>query len=215
MLARPRETPYSLLVARVERNGEPGPVRTRRGGASSKSTKSSTTDAETALVPVEPSTAPPPPSTLFARHRPSAASPEEAEAAYIAARDSWTSAMRAANSGRSADLASLALAQEAYEAATTERQHWLGTEASPHRAIPIEPTKSTRGIEIVVGQEARVAPGQGARAGRWRARAHEAALRRLITRPRRHRGDAAARGRRRGRPPVRRCASSPARPGTP
>src|SRR6188474_2137121 len=45
---------------------------------------------------------------------------EEADARYVAARDAWTAAMRAANSGRSADLASLAIAQEAYEAAAAE-----------------------------------------------------------------------------------------------
>ncbi|HEY6608778.1 MAG TPA: hypothetical protein VI277_06240 [Candidatus Limnocylindria bacterium] len=61
--------------------------------------------------------------------------------------------MHAANSGRSADLASLALAQEAYEAATAEREIWLSAPAST-RAIPVDPGSVKRDIEIVVGQGA-------------------------------------------------------------
>ena len=74
---------------------------------------------------------------------------EEAEVRYIAARDAWTKAMRAANSGRSADLASLALTQEAYEVADAERERWIGGRV----AIPVEPEAPRRNIEAAVGQE--------------------------------------------------------------
>ena len=47
-------------------------------------------------------------------------SSEEAEERYVMARDAWIAAMGKANSGRSADLASLGIAQEAYEQATVE-----------------------------------------------------------------------------------------------
>jgi hypothetical protein len=57
--------------------------------------------------------------------------------------------MRAAASGRSADLASLAIAQEAYEAASRERDEW--TSGRRTAAIPIEPGRSA--IDVVVGQE--------------------------------------------------------------
>jgi len=74
---------------------------------------------------------------------------EEADARYVAARDEWTKAMRAANSGRSADLASLAIAQEAYEVAVAERDRWhTGTKV----AIPVD-TETRSGIEAAVGHE--------------------------------------------------------------
>ena len=73
----------------------------------------------------------------------------EAMEQYATARDAWLSAMRAANSGRSADMAALALAQEAYELAVAERDRWRGTGAV---AIPIEPAEQ-RPIDAVVGQE--------------------------------------------------------------
>jgi len=75
---------------------------------------------------------------------------EEAEERYIAARDAWTKAMRAANSGRPADLASLALTQEAYEAAVVERERWL---AGGRIAISVDPAEPRRKIEAAVGQE--------------------------------------------------------------
>lgn len=75
---------------------------------------------------------------------------EEVEKHYVAARDEWTKAMRAANSGRSADLATLALTQEAFEAAAAEREQWI---AGGRVAIPIEPEGARRGIEAAVGQE--------------------------------------------------------------
>ena len=75
---------------------------------------------------------------------------EEAEERYIAARDAWTKAMHAANSGRPADLASLALIQEAYEVAVAERQRWL---AGGRIAIPVEESEPRRNIEAAVGQE--------------------------------------------------------------
>jgi hypothetical protein len=75
---------------------------------------------------------------------------KELEERYIAARDAWTAAMRAANSGRPADMASLAIAQETYEAVSEEREHWL---ASGRLAIPIDPAPKSSQIEIAVGQE--------------------------------------------------------------
>lgn len=80
-------------------------------------------------------------------HRPH--SREEAEERYVAARGEWTAAMKAASSGRSSDLAALAIAQEAYEAALAERERWA---ASPKVPIPVEPDRP-QGIEVVVGQE--------------------------------------------------------------
>ena len=79
-----------------------------------------------------------------------ARSPEEAEARYVAARDAWTAAMRAAASGRSADLASLAIAQEAYEAASRERSTWSSGTRAP---IPVEPEPKRSAIDDIVGQE--------------------------------------------------------------
>ena len=81
--------------------------------------------------------------------RPGPRSREEAEALYIAARDAWTKAMHAANSGRPADLASLALVQEAYEVAAAERERWLAARIS----VQIEPPETSRSLEIAVGQE--------------------------------------------------------------
>lgn len=74
---------------------------------------------------------------------------EEAEERYVAARDAWTAAMRGAGSGRPSDLAALAMAQEAYEAALTERNRWA---SSPTVAVPIQVDRPT-GIDAVVGQE--------------------------------------------------------------
>lgn len=74
---------------------------------------------------------------------------EEAEQRYVAAREAWTAAMRAANSGRSSDLAALAMAQEAYEEALADRERWA---SSPSVAIPIGEERP-RGLEAVVGQE--------------------------------------------------------------
>jgi hypothetical protein len=69
---------------------------------------------------------------------------------YVAARDAWTQAMRAATSGRPADMASLAIAQEAYETVVAEREHWL---SSGRVAIPVEPAPKRNEIEVAVGQE--------------------------------------------------------------
>ena len=74
----------------------------------------------------------------------------EAEAQYIAARDAWTTAMRGASSGRSADLASLAIAQEAYETAYAEREGWL---SGARVAIPIENAEPRRGLEVFLAQD--------------------------------------------------------------
>lgn len=75
---------------------------------------------------------------------------EEAEARYVEARDEWVAAMRRASSGRPADLASLAIRQEAYETATAELERWR---SSPKRAIPIDPEPKRTGIDVVIGQE--------------------------------------------------------------
>ena len=68
---------------------------------------------------------------------------------YVAARDAWIAAMRAAASGRPADLAALAITQEAYEAAAAEWQDW---ESGERVAIPIESDRSAS-VGAVVGQE--------------------------------------------------------------
>lgn len=58
--------------------------------------------------------------------------------------------MRAANSGRPADLASLALAQETYEAAAATVTQWR---SGATVAIPVEPDKKRAGLDALVGQE--------------------------------------------------------------
>lgn len=75
---------------------------------------------------------------------------EEAESRYIACRDAWTAAMRAANSGRPADLASLAIAQGAFEEATAELQAWR---SGSRVAIPIQPERNTAGLQAAINQE--------------------------------------------------------------
>ena len=76
-------------------------------------------------------------------------SPEEAEERYFACRNEWTAAMRAATSGKPADLAALAMAQQAYEEALAEHQRW---QAGPRTPMPVQPDRP-RGIDAVVGQE--------------------------------------------------------------
>lgn len=88
--------------------------------------------------------------SALAQRRAGPRSREDAEARYVAARDAWVTAMHGANSGRPADLAALALAQEAYEAAVNERERWLNGDAI---AIPVEAERTTNGIDAVVGQE--------------------------------------------------------------
>ncbi|HEX2766032.1 MAG TPA: hypothetical protein VHR55_05315 [Candidatus Limnocylindria bacterium] len=73
----------------------------------------------------------------------------EANDLYLAARDAWLAAMKAANSGRAADLAALAITQEAYEAATIELEQW---ESGDRVAIPIE-TNREASVDAVVVQE--------------------------------------------------------------
>ncbi|MGH2386152.1 MAG: hypothetical protein ACRDGB_14040, partial [Candidatus Limnocylindria bacterium] len=53
-------------------------------------------------------------------------------------------------SGRAADLASLAIAQEAYEIATAEVEEWRSGGTA---AIAIEPEARRIGLEAAVGQE--------------------------------------------------------------
>lgn len=68
----------------------------------------------------------------------------------MTARDAWTAAMRLANSGRAAHLASLAITQEAYEAAAAELELWR---SGARIAIPIQPEASHSILEAAVGQE--------------------------------------------------------------
>ncbi len=74
---------------------------------------------------------------------------EEAEASYVRCRDAWTAAMRAASSGRPADLAKLAICQEEYETATAERDRWARGQRT---AIPVEPEADRAPIQVVVEQ---------------------------------------------------------------
>ena len=75
---------------------------------------------------------------------------EDLEHRYIAARDAWTQSMRAAGSGKSSDMASLAIAQEAYEVVSEEREHWL---AGGKVALPVEADPEHHNIQVAVGQE--------------------------------------------------------------
>ncbi len=80
-----------------------------------------------------------------------ARSREEAEERYVAARNAWTLAMRDASSGRPADLASLAIAQETYEVAHAERERWL---SGVMVAIPVEPDRvHEREVEAAIRHE--------------------------------------------------------------
>jgi hypothetical protein len=58
--------------------------------------------------------------------------------------------MHKANSGRSADLASLAITQEAYEQATVEVQKWR---SGAKVAIAVEPETKLHDLETAIGQE--------------------------------------------------------------
>lgn len=75
---------------------------------------------------------------------------EEAEAGYVIARDAWVVAMRGANSGKASDLATLAIAQEAFEAASAEVEQWR---SGGRIALPIQTESERSGIRIAVGQE--------------------------------------------------------------
>ena len=74
---------------------------------------------------------------------------EDAEKRYAAAHEGWIAAMRAANSGRSSDLAALAMAQEAYEEALADRERWA---SGPSVAIPVGEERPSS-LDAVVGQE--------------------------------------------------------------
>jgi hypothetical protein len=106
-----------------------------------------------ASVPVPPAQLPPAverKSTVTSRATDVARYSQELEDRYVAAREAWTEAMHTANSGRPADMASLAIAQQAYETVAAEREHWL---ASGRVAIPIQPSTKRSDVEIAVGQE--------------------------------------------------------------
>lgn len=106
-------------------------------------------NGSTAASPAEPTPdetiSPPPLTQRLAGPR----SLEEAEERYVVARDAWIAAMRGANSGRSADLASLAIAQEAYEHATAEAERWR---SGGRVAISVE-AESRADIEVAIGQQ--------------------------------------------------------------
>ena len=85
----------------------------------------------------------------LSRRQAVAQSRSEAHELYTAARDAWTAAMKAAASGRPADLAALAITQEAYEAATAELEQW---ESGERVAIAVETDRSSS-VGAVVGQE--------------------------------------------------------------
>lgn len=75
-------------------------------------------------------------------------SAEEAEQRYVAAREAWTQAMRACSSGRPADLAALAVAQEAYEEALAEQERWAsGVALASIRVQPDRPSSLTGIVE--------------------------------------------------------------------
>ena len=78
-----------------------------------------------------------------------ALSREEAQERYVTFRDAWVAAMRRSNSGRAADMASLAIAQEAYEEASAEVQLWR---TGSRIAIPIQVDRESR-LDVAVGQE--------------------------------------------------------------
>lgn len=90
------------------------------------------------------------PSSALAQRRHGPRTREEVDERYVAARDAWAASMRAANSGRPADLAALAIAQEAYEAASAERARW---DSNARVAIPIEPENEERKLGAIIGQE--------------------------------------------------------------
>ena len=77
-------------------------------------------------------------------------SSDEAEERYVVARDAWIVAMRNAKSGRSADLASLALTQEAYELATAEVERWR---SGAMVAFKIDAAPEHQVVETAVDQE--------------------------------------------------------------
>ena len=113
-----------------------------------------TVEAETAAdTPAPPPLTLRPPSTGTSSIGGRLAAPQslaDAEERYVAARNAWTAAMRAASSGKPADLASLAITQEAYEAATAEFERWRSGE---RLAIRIQPETTQRGVNAAVGQE--------------------------------------------------------------
>jgi hypothetical protein len=104
--------------------------------------------APEATVPIRPR-----PPERNAGARPTVVRPrshEEAEERYVVARDAWTAAMRRCSSGRAADLASLAIAQEAYELASAEVERWR---SGARVTIPIVRDAPRTGLEVAIGQE--------------------------------------------------------------
>jgi hypothetical protein len=73
----------------------------------------------------------------------------EAHEHYLNTRDAWLRTMKLASSGRPADLAALAIAQEAYEAAAAEWERW---ESGSRVAIAID-TEKDASVGAVVDQE--------------------------------------------------------------
>jgi len=119
--------------------------------------KRQSVDAETPRAaarpaPVAPSTADTSGHAALAERRPGPRTLEEVEQRYVAAREAWMQAMRAARSGRHSDLASLALAQEAYEQAAAEREWWMSSERV---AIAVEEKGPRPNLEAIVSNELR------------------------------------------------------------
>ena len=71
---------------------------------------------------------------------------EDAEERYVTARDAWVVAMRRANSGRAADLATLAITQETYELATADVERWR---SGVKVALPIDAGTKRAGSHAV------------------------------------------------------------------
>lgn len=117
---------------------------TRRPGADSR-TAAADAPAKTSPLRIGRAT----PAELGPR-RAAPATHEQVEERYVAAREAWRSAMKAANSGRAADLAALAIAQDAYEEAAAEKAQW---DSGARVAAPIQPEVPHRDLGAVVGNE--------------------------------------------------------------
>lgn len=117
---------------------------TRRPGADSR-TAAADVPAKTSALRVSRAT----PAELGPRQA-TPATREQVEERYVAAREAWRAAMKAANSGRAADLAALAIAQDAYEAAAAEKAQW---DSGARVEIHVQPEAPHRDLNAVVGNE--------------------------------------------------------------
>lgn len=117
---------------------------TRRPGAESR-TAAADAPAKTSALRVSRAT----PAELGPRQA-TPATREQVEERYVAAREAWRAAMKAANSGRAADLAALAIAQDAYEEAAAEKAQW---DSGARVEIRVQPEAPHRDLNAVVGNE--------------------------------------------------------------